>query len=166
MNELRRLILTLPDDLVLALNAWAEARGEWWRLGDVAYAAVGAVVLNRVWHPRLFENSVQRVVAAFRQFSWTNWDEAIKDPQYHRCLELARHPEDEAGAAWRAARRVAQEMLAGKIENPVANSTYYFNPKVCRPTWAARLKLVAEIGNHRFLAQRGDPGILWPGGGQ
>lgn len=163
MNELRRLILDLDDDIVLALNAYFEARGEYKRLGEPAYSAVMAVVLNRAAHPSDWEASVQEVVAAHRQFSWTNHDDAITDPQYAFALKFAREPQRPWDQLWMAAKDVAARMVQQLVRNPVANATFYFNPQICAPAWARKLKLIRDLGNHRFMAAPGDPAILWPG---
>lgn len=167
MNALRQLILTLPNDIVLALNAYFEARGEWRTHGDISLVAVMAVVMNRAAHPKpgLFraeEGTVQSVVAAPRQFSWTNWDDHIKDPQYPKALEIAQNPGGNWGETWEQARKLANRVLAKEIANPVANATFYYNPHVCNPSWAEDFEEIRTIGNHRFMTDpANDPEVLW-----
>lgn len=158
MADLRDLIRKLDDQTVLALNEFFEARGEFAKLADIAYAAVSCVVLNRSAHPSQFQDSVPEVVAAPAQFSWTN----LNDPQYPKALDLAQDPGSDWGNLWNEALRVAKEVLAGTIPNPVENATYYFNPDVCgHPSWSQKLRLVKRIGSHEFYANPGDPPVLW-----
>ncbi|MCL4500444.1 MAG: cell wall hydrolase [Deltaproteobacteria bacterium] len=162
MNELRQLLLKLPDDTVLALNGYFEARGEYKTVGEAAYAAVMAVVLNRV-ESLDWPNSLQEVVAQPRQFSWTTHDDAVQDPQYAIALKFARQPEQAWDRLWLAAKDVAQRLLSGAVYNPVKNATFYFNPESCRPSWAKYLRLIRDLGHHRFMADPGEPEVLWPG---
>ncbi len=161
MNELRQLILTLDTETVLALNGYFEAAGEFRRLGEVSYLAVMAVVMNRAEHPTEWPGTVPEVVAAHRQFSWTNYDDRIKDPQYRRALNFAQNPGRDWDRPWVAAKDAARRVVDAAVLNPVANATYYFNPHLCNPGWARNLHLVRDIGNHRFFAAPGDPEILW-----
>lgn len=159
-NELQRLILTLDPETVLALNGYFEACQEFMRLGDIAYIAVMAVVMNRA-ESRSWPDSVQKVVAQFRQFSWTNHDKKITDPQYFTALKFAHMPEKSWSNAWMASKDAAQRVLNAAVLNPVQNATFYFNPHICNPPWAKNLRLVRDIGNHRFFAAPGDPKVIW-----
>lgn len=161
MNALRQLILTMDTEDVLALNGYFEARQEYRRLGEVAYIAVMAVVMNRAEHPDDWPETVQEVVAAHRQFSWTNFDKRLKDPQYPLALKIAREPLRAWDKTWLAAKDVARRVLDAAVLNWVQNATFYFNPHTCNPSWAKKLRLVRDIGNHRFFAAPGDPEILW-----
>ncbi|MBI4642494.1 MAG: cell wall hydrolase [Deltaproteobacteria bacterium] len=161
MNELRQRILELDAETVLALNGYFEAAGEYRRLGEVAYIAVMAVAMNRAEHPADWQESVQEVVAAHRQFSWTNWDNVIRDPQYPMALKFAREPMRAWDKAWLASQDAARRVVDAAVLNPVQNATFYFNPHICNPSWAKKLHLVRDIGNHRFFAAPGDQKILW-----
>lgn len=165
MNELRQLILTLPDETVLALNAYFESRGEYRRMGtDLPLIATMAVVMNRVYCPRypdpipqIVASPIEEVVAQKSQFSWT----LSNDPQYTMALSLAQNPDAAWGRAWEACKLAAQSVVDGQAMNPVENATYYFNPQVVSPTWAFSLVQIRLIGNHLFMADPSDPDILW-----
>ena len=108
--------------------------------------AVAQVVLNRVRHPA-FPKSVCGVVfqggeLATCQFSFT-CDGA-----------LGRSPQPEA---WRRARAVAAEALAGSVETSVGGSTHYHADYVA-PYWAPRLAKITQIGAHIFYRWRGAAG--------
>lgn len=157
MNALRELLLTLDEVTVLALNAYFEARSEYRKLGQVAYVAVTVVALNRAYHPHEWADTVQGVITAPWQFSWTN----DIDPQYSRALKMAQNFEGDYGAEWEAALDAAKQTLSRLVANPVGNATYYYNPHVCSPPWADAFIETAVIGNHRFMADPDDADYLW-----
>jgi spore germination cell wall hydrolase CwlJ-like protein len=166
-NELQKRILSLDAETVLALNGYFEAAREYRGLGDIAYIAVMAAVMNRV-ESSSWPDSIQKVVAQFRQFSWTNWDDEdgeirhpIRDPQYPTALKYARDPQQSWNKIWLAAKDAARRVLDAAVLNPVQNATFYFNPHICSPSWANNLRLVRNVGNHRFFAEPHDPKILW-----
>lgn len=105
--------------------------------------AVAQVVLNRLRHPA-FPKTVCGVVyqGSSRpgcQFSFT-------------CDgSLRRAP---AAAAWNAARRIAEEALAGHVEAQVGEATHYHADYVS-PYWAPKLAKLTQIGAHIFYR--------WPG---
>ena len=106
--------------------------------------AVAQVVLNRLRHPA-FPKTVCGVVyqGSSRpgcQFSFT-------------CDgSLRRAP---AAAAWTAARKIAEEALAGHVAAAVGAATHYHADYVS-PYWAPKLAKLAQIGAHIFYR--------WPGG--
>ena len=44
---------------------------------------------------------------------------------------------------------VWREALAGS--DTVHGAMYYFNPRICNPSWSIGAKVVANIGQHRFV---------------
>ncbi|MHB9075826.1 MAG: cell wall hydrolase [Desulfobaccales bacterium] len=163
MNELQEILLKLHAPEVLALNAYFEAAAEYKPFGPNALVGPMAVVLNRWQHPNDWQDSIQEVVAARRQFSWTNWD-TIKDPQYPQALRFAKTllaGNEVDSPIFLAAHHLSLAMLQGRASNPVGNSTFYYNPRVCYPAWARTQKEVATIGHHCFMAALGDPKVLW-----
>lgn len=106
--------------------------------------AVAQVVLNRLRHPA-FAKTVCGVVyeGSSRpgcQFSFT-------------CDgSLRRAP---AAAAWIAARKIAEEALAGHVATAVGAATHYHADYVS-PYWAPKLAKLTQIGAHIFYR--------WPGG--
>lgn len=162
-NELQEILLKLPAREVMALNAYFEAAAEYSRFGVESLVGPMAVVLNRWLHPSRWQESIQEVVAARRQFSWTNWD-TIKDLHYPRALKFARMiaaGQEPGAAVFQAARDIALAMLEGQAANTVANATFYYNPGICSPSWANKMIETKVIGHHRFMADPGDPEVLW-----
>ncbi len=163
-NELQEILLKLPAREVMALNANFEAAAEYSRFGVESLVGPMAVVLNRWRHPSRWQESIQEVVAARRQFSWTNWDAKIKDPQYPRALKFARRllaGLEVDNVIYHVALDLTGAMLGGQAANPVANATFYYNPGICCPSWAANMIETKVIGHHRFMADPGDPEVLW-----
>ena len=105
--------------------------------------AVAQVVLNRTRHPA-FPKSVcgvvyQRNATPVCQFSF------VCDGS------LDRRPEP---GAWRIARQIAAEALAGEVEQSVGSATHYHADYVA-PRWAPLLAKIHKIGAHIFYR--------WPG---
>lgn len=111
---------------VLASIINAEARGESYE-GKVA---VGAVILNRVYHPS-FPNSIKEVVYEAGQFT----------PVKNGMINLS--PGSDSFKA-------AYDAVNGM--DPSKGSLYFYNPKKSKnPEFFAKRKKVVEIGNHVFL---------------
>lgn len=110
--------------------------------------AVMQVVLNRVRHPA-FPNSVCGVVFQGSerrtgcQFTFT-CDGAM----------LRRRP---SPTAWREARQVALEMLAGRVEPVVGRATHYHTNWV-HPAWSGEMQKIAAVDTHLFFRWRGRAG--------
>jgi len=124
----------------LALNVYHEARGEP-RDGQLA---VAMVVMNRVKDPR-FPNNVCDVVkqggeAQGCQFSW--WCDGRSD-----------RPTDPA--AWAQSRRLAEEVLAGQLEDPTDGALWYHADHI-KPGWKMAITQGPTIGRHVFYASRPD----------
>jgi len=162
-NELQTTLLKLYAWDVMALNAYFEAATEYSRFGAESLVGPMAVVLNRWQCPGNWQDTIQAVVAARRQFSWTNWD-TIKDPQYPQALKFAKAllaGQELDSTTYQVALDLALAMLKGQAANPVANATFYYNPGICSPAWANNMIETAVIGHHRFLADPGDCKVLW-----
>lgn len=111
---------------VLASIINAEARGESYQ-GKVA---VGAVIVNRVYHPS-FPNTIRKVVYQPGQFT----------PVKNGMINLT--PSSEAYKA-------AYEAVEGK--DPSRGSLYFYNPRTAKnQSFFAKRKKMVTIGNHVFL---------------
>lgn len=106
--------------------------------------AVAQVVLNRLRHPA-YPKSICGVVfqgqerATGCQFTFT-CDGA-----------MARKP---AGAAWKQARAVAEQMLSGSTYKPVGYATHYHTDWVV-PYWSSSLDKIAAVRTHLFFRWKG-----------
>lgn len=110
----------------LASIIHAEARGESFQ-GKVA---VGAVILNRVYHPN-FPNTIKGVVYQSGQFK----------PVENGMIELS--PDSDSFQA-------AYDAVSGI--DPSRGSLYFYNPKKSQnPEFFAQRTKIVQIGNHVFL---------------
>jgi spore germination cell wall hydrolase CwlJ-like protein len=133
----------LPDDQIMALTIYAEARGEI-RQGKVA---VGSVILERVDHRSWDGTTIKEVCLWPVQFSCY----LPKDPNRPMLKDIADHWDEEIkkNPVLQECFEIAQDLISGKLER-YPKALDYFNPKVCHPKWADTKTLVAQIGNHLF----------------
>ena len=113
----------------LAFCIYFEAMGE----PAEGRVAVGHVIMNRV---EKSGTSVKDVVVKPWQFSWLNSGRpAIKD--YESFV-----------ACCRSAIECLEQRMDGK---DLFGADHYFNPAKANPSWARKMKFVAEIGGHKFF---------------
>lgn len=110
----------------LAMNVYFEARGE----NLSGQQAVALVTLNRAGGDR---KKICKEVHKPSQFSWT--------------LEEQAPPTDQA--AWKIAKQVATDVVAGRVVDFTGGATY-FHTKDVNPEWKRRMKFVMTLGRHRF----------------
>ncbi|MGM0601694.1 MAG: cell wall hydrolase [Bacillota bacterium] len=114
------------DINILAKAIHAEARGESYQ-GKVA---VGAVIINRVYHPS-FPNTIKKVIYQSGQFT------SVENGQ----INLSPNS-DSYKAAYEAA----------EGNDPSRGSLYFYNPDKSRnPDFFAKREKIVRIGNHVFL---------------
>jgi N-acetylmuramoyl-L-alanine amidase len=118
---------------MMALTMWREARGE----GRDGMRAVGHVIRNRV---DAGQGDWDHVITKRWQFSSLT---ATGDP------ELILWP-DSPDPDFETAMNVAEDIFTNMDPDITAGSTHYFNPHVVLPSWAAKMTLMATIGNHVF----------------
>lgn len=119
----------------LALAVYFEARGE----SIEGKAAVAHVVVNRAREAG-FPDRVCDVVQQGGeqrpcQFAWY-------------CDGRSDQPR--AGRMWETSLDVAQEVLAGRLEDPTDGALYFVQARIMKPSWTRRLTRVAHIGDHVF----------------
>ncbi|MEO1268074.1 MAG: LysM peptidoglycan-binding domain-containing protein [Myxococcota bacterium] len=129
--------------VLMAMNLYAEARGEWRSHGTDALYAIGRVVMARahsggIWN---WPSSPSGVITQPAQFSWTN----PADPNYREVY----NPSD--SESWEVCYGVAREVISGSGPNPFPTADHYFNPAVVTPSWHDPSKVVGRVGNHIFL---------------
>lgn len=116
--------------LCLALAIYHEARNQ----PIEGQLAVAEVVLNRVESPA-YPDTVCAVIAQPRQFAWVGQAGPVREPE-----------------AWNAARLIAQAVLADPEGTLPGTGATHFHEISARPSWAARLLPVGQIGDHAFYA--------------
>ncbi|MEA1013079.1 cell wall hydrolase [Sphingosinicella sp. LY1275] len=126
----------------MALTMWGEARGE----GEEGMRAVGHVIRNR-WLAERYGAYVTDTVSQAYQFSC--WNEG--DPNRAAMLRVDELPADSDGhRQWQAAKRLANEILAGHSSDPTGGALFYHTNAV-QPAWSRGVTPVARIGDHLFF---------------
>jgi spore germination cell wall hydrolase CwlJ-like protein len=135
----------------LANAVYFEARGESVR-GQIA---VAQVVMNRVFSP-FYPNDVCGVVYqnAYRHLAcqFTFACDGIPD--------IVTEPD-----AWERAKRIARDMLDGKLWMPEVSKSTHYHAYWVRPDWVNEMKKVYKLGVHTFYRPRawgdGDDEPTW-----
>lgn len=134
-----RMSAVLHPITVLALNTWAEARGEPYE----GKLAVAYTVVNRVGDPRWPKTVADVVFQAF-QFSWTN----PGDPNRMKLDEV-----NWDDPSFVDAHKAASAAYYGLTPDPSAGANHYFNRKAVKvvPLWSKGANRTAVIGSHEFF---------------
>ena len=116
------------------LCVYKEARGE----PIEGQIAVAQVIMNRAIKRG---QSVKEVITADKQFSWYN---GRKEPPIH-----------DYTAFMSAMKAVGMAMMQRLSGNTLHGANLYYNWKKATPYWSRlkRVKLIADIGNHRFMRE-------------
>ena len=124
------------DTFIAAATICAEAGGE----PFAGQVLVGETIANRAQQSYA---SIRDICLAPRQYScWNN-----RGTMELRMQTMRTQP------AWNDCLMIA-ESICQPGYTPVSPVTHFFNPKLCKPLWANRMRLVAVIGNHRFYVER------------
>lgn len=134
----KRLSKILPDQHeIIAVNAYAEARGE----GYVGMVAVTNVVANRVKDPE-FPKTYYEVITQPKQFSWRNNTKSIVI-------------DDER--SWAMANDIASLALKGKLPDYSNGARFYANVNKVdtkRHEWVTKYTVLNKVGNHTFMDKK------------
>ncbi|HEX6374093.1 MAG TPA: cell wall hydrolase [Allosphingosinicella sp.] len=126
----------------MALTMWGEARSG----GEEAMRAVGHVIDNRRRSGAHGAYATETVSEAWQFSCWNRGD-----PNYRAMLNVDTLPPDsEDHHMWLAARRVAEEILAGRSADPTGGALFYHTAAVS-PRWSAGLTPDRIIGGHLFF---------------
>jgi spore germination cell wall hydrolase CwlJ-like protein len=149
-----RNIAALGEDEVLARTIYAEARSE----PEEGQIAVGYVIMHRVAlakdhlaehgkpHSLFGDGSIAGAcLASFRTFhQFSCWNE--NDPNRQKALKV-----DHSDPRFCRAHQLARDVISGKAQDRLPETTHYYNPDAVRmPGWAKGLPF-ASIGHHRFF---------------
>ena len=127
----------------LAAAAWYEAGS-----GALDQRAVAQTVLNRVRHSA-FPNSVCSVVFEGSQ--------RRTGCQFTFTCDGSLYSRRPSARAWEEARNMAEQMLFGRVELAVGQSTHYHTDWVA-PPWSRDMSKIAAVGTHLFFRWRGSAG--------
>ena len=132
--------LDVVDAHWMALTMWGEARGS----GEEGMRAVGHVIDNR---RRAGGRYVTDTVSEAYQFSCWN----AGDPNLRAMQTIDDLPRNgEAWRSWQSARRIADEILSGRSQDPTGGALFYHATYVA-PRWSRGVPPVARIGGHLFF---------------
>jgi N-acetylmuramoyl-L-alanine amidase len=135
--------LDVVDAHWMALTMWGEARSQ----GEEAMRAVGHVIDNRRRASGSDPDFVTDTVSEAFQFSCWN----PGDPNREAMLNVdALSPEGHDHLMWLAARRIADEILAARSQDPTSGALFYHSDAVA-PAWSQGLSPVFRIGRHLFF---------------
>jgi spore germination cell wall hydrolase CwlJ-like protein len=126
----------------MALTMWGEARSG----GEAAMRAVGHVIDNRRRSGAHGTYATETVSEAWQFSCWNR-----NDPNYRAILNVdSLRPESGDHAMWLAAKRVAEEILSGRSQDPTGGALFYHTAAVS-PRWSAGLAPDRVIGGHLFF---------------
>lgn len=122
-----------PECAKLAEAAYYESRSE----TNLGVLAVMKTILNRKAHPK-WENTIEGVVEAPRQFSYT----------HDGSMERAEQNTEQ----WARMYLLAHELISGRILIPYEwnRITHYLTISTNTP-WSRKFEQVVVIGNHKFF---------------
>ena len=130
---------TRTNALIVVATLWGEARGE----GEVGMQAVLNVIMNR--SNNNFDKA-KDVVLRPKQFSMWN---KVQDP-LKASLNLAKTKWNDK--SYQIALKLVDKALKNELKDITNKSTFYFNPKIVKPSWSKKLVKTKTIGNHEFYA--------------
>lgn len=126
----------------MALTMWGEARSG----GEAAMRAVGHVIDNRRRSGSHGTYATETVSEAWQFSCWNKGD-----PNYTAMQGVdSLRPGSEDQLMWLAAKRVAEEILAGRSADPTGGALFYHTAAVS-PRWSAGLIPDRVIGGHLFF---------------
>ena len=126
----------------MALTMWGEARSG----GEAAMRAVGHVIDNR---RRSGAHGTYASEAVSEAWQFSCWNRG--DPNYAAMMNVdTLRPDSEDYRMWRAAKKVAEEILSGASADPTGGALFYHTAAVS-PRWSAGLAPVRVIGGHLFF---------------
>lgn len=130
---------------------WYEAAGE----PAAGIAAVAEVVMNRVMHPK-YPDTVCKVALQPKQFSAfnNNASKAFKSPVKRldtpagRVIAKLVDKHVVGASSWLPAGAIKQSIVVD------SKLVLYYHTKHVNPVWNRKLKLVKQVGNHKFWAYK------------
>lgn len=145
--QMRTLVDQLPDDAILGLTLWGEARSELIE----GIVAVGSVIRNRKADKR-WPDTLRGVCLQRRQFSC--WRPEGGEKNYQRMLEIAGQMVRKEPVTLKSLEQcawVALGITRGALDDRVKGANHYHAVALTpRPSWAQKAVPVAQAGAHVF----------------
>jgi len=134
--------LDVVDAHWMALTMWGEARGS----GEEGMRAVGHVIDNRRRSGRHGGFATDTVSEAYQFSCWNPGDPNLRAIRSVDALASDSHD----ARMWRAARRIAEEILSGRSTDPTDGALFYHAASVA-PLWSRGVPPIRRIGGHLFF---------------
>ena len=128
------------DCLIAAL--YHEARGE----GKLGLEAVASVIYNRKNHP-YFPSSYCGITNQYKQFSYT----LLNKPSGE---ELEAFVPAYESRVYAEISTLSESMVNGSFKASLPPSVMWYTTKKVHNKWTKKKQVIAEIGNHRFYADK------------
>ena len=130
-------VVTMPQAQnmnIMAATLIGEAGGE----GIKGMQAVANVIMNRA-----DGDFAKTGLVCVRPYQFSMWNK--KQDQIESVVAKAQqHPR------WKDAMLLVQQAKDGTLQDITDGSTFYFNPKLAKPSWASDFEKTTSIGNHVF----------------
>jgi len=133
-----------PIDIkITGLTVFGEARGE----PQKGQFAIAQVIRNRV-----LANNTYPAIECLRPYQFSCWNK--NDPNYSLLNSVLKGERDIPSIYY----KIADDVLNGRVLlDEVGDARYYMTRSLYysnkRPSWANKLKVATEIGNHVFLTE-------------
>ncbi len=109
--------------------------------------AVANVIGNRAKNKG---QSYREVIEAPKQFSVLN---NPKSPEYISMMSVNTKTQ-KGGKQFQTALDIANQLIAGTLQDTTGGADHYYNPSIATPYWASSLTNTTKIGRHQFLKSR------------
>ena len=106
---------------------------------------IANVVLNRTKRPERFGSTIEEVVFAPNQFS------GIGGNEWNKAVNKKFTPEEEE--IYKQFQQVSYLAVTGKLEDKTEGADHYFNPKLAKPKWAAKMKKTVQTKSHAYYKE-------------
>jgi spore germination cell wall hydrolase CwlJ-like protein len=106
---------------------------------------IASVIVNRTKRPERFGATIQDVVYAPKQFSGVygnEWNKALNQKFTDKEAEI-----------YKQLLQVAYQAVTGKLEDKTGGADHYFNPKIVKPKWSAKMTKTTENKNHSYYKE-------------
>jgi spore germination cell wall hydrolase CwlJ-like protein len=107
---------------------------------------IANVTVNRTKRPERFGGTITDVIYQPNQFSGVYSDE------WNKALNQKFASEKEENI-YKEMLQVAYQAVTGKLEDTTGGADHYFNPKLVKPKWAAKMKKTTENKNHSYYKE-------------
>ena len=106
---------------------------------------IANVIINRTKRPNRFGSTIEEVIYKPHQFSGVGgneWNKVVNGKLTEKEEEI-----------YKQMIQVAYQAVMGKLEDKTDGADHYFNPKIVKPKWAAKMTKTTENKNHSYYKE-------------